>query len=481
MDSLRRVVRNSSALMASNVLGKGISFLYVLLAARYLGTIGYGLLAFSLSLGYLFRLLVDLGFTPLIVKDVARDNTRAVFYIRKIMQIKAYLFVISLVLLLLTMKSLGYSGGDALVVYMVFIFVVLQSFADTGYAVLRALEEIHYVAYGEVLMSATILIGFAGIAYGGYGVSAFSAIYVVSGCIIVMYSFFMVKRILVEKSLWDISRAEGLSGFALMKESLPFALMAAFNLILLYLDSVMLGIFRTQSEVGIYGVAYRSAIALSFIPLAVHISMVPVISRLFGEGSDSVERNVGRLFRYNLILSVPLGVGGTLFSWKIIPIVFGSQYSEASLIFAVLIWSLVLSFMRFPFNTLFEATDRQFTLSRLFAYAAALNIILNAALIPPYGMVGAAIATVCTDLLLVLAVIYLGVKAGVCNPVNDLLIFVFKVVLSATVMGFACLLSSSNGTVFSIITGIVIYSVLIWATRSLDEDDKVLLRKAAGL
>ena len=481
MSSFSRVVRNSSALMASNVLGKGLSFLSVLIAARYLGVKGYGLLVFALSFCSIFKVVIDLGFSPLIVKDVARDRTITTTYVRKILYIKIFLVVVASVLLSISMRFLGYSGNESVVIWMLFVFVVLQSFANVGYCVLRAFEEIHLVAIGEVIMSISILAGFAISAYAGVDVATFSMSYAVTGCIILVYSIVVVRGMLKTMKAALPPSTASFSSLMLIKSSLPFVLMAAFNMLLLYLDSVMLGIFRTQGEVGIYGVAYRSALVLLFIPLAVHGSLVPVISRLYGEGSDDLTDNVRRSFRYNLIVGVPLGVGGTLLAWRLIPPVFGPEYREASLIFAILIWSLVFSFVRFPYLTMFEATDRQALVARTFAYAVGLNIFLNLVLIPRYGMVGAAAATVITDMLIMVQMLWLGIKAGVCRLDSYFWACIWKVILSASVMGGACLLALNFGVIISVATGFVVYLSIIWMVGALDMEDKAFIRNALGI
>lgn len=478
MGSLQRVVRNSSALMASNVLGKGIAFFSVLLAARYLGVEMFGLLAFALSFNGLFNVIMDLGFSPLIVKDIARDHYMARTYIRKILFIKVFLVFFTFALVLITTKILAYSGYQAAVIYLIFVFFVLFSFANVGYGVLRAFEAIHYVAAGEIIMSTSILAGFGLAVYAGAGVAAFSMAYVVAGLLALIYSSAVVRQVLAQSDTESHPETRVITAFTLLKSSLPFALMAAFTMILLYLDSVMLGILRTQREVGIYGVAYRSALVFGFIPLAIHSSLVPLISKRFGDGSGAVTSIIDRQFGYSLIAGVPLGVGGSLLAWSLVPAVFGPEYKEASMIFAILIWSLVFLFLRFPFVTMFEATDRQSIIARIFALATVLNVFLNALLIPFWGMMGAAIATVVTDLVIFILIMRLGIRSGACRLERGLLVRIFKVSLAAAVMGLTCMHALRFGLIFSVVTGVVVYVVMILTLKTFDDEDMDLLKKA---
>ncbi|MFC1549259.1 flippase [Nitrospirota bacterium] len=475
MLSLRRVVRNTTALMASSVLGKGVAFLSVLLAARYLGAKGYGLLAFALSFNHIFKVIVGLGFTPLIVKDVARDHSLAVPYLRKVLWIKMFLVIIAFGIISFCINVLGYNGDESTVIYMLFIFIVFHSLADIGFGVLRAFEQIHLVALGEFILVLSVFAGYSLAVYSGADVVAFSLMNAIAGGFCMMYSAAMVRRALRGSDMKITSMVSGFTSARIIRDSLPFALIAAFNLLLLYLDTVMLGILRTQSEVGVYSVAYRMALFLMIVPLAVHFSLVPAFSKLYSIGSDAVAVNVMRAFRYNLIAGVPIGVGGALLAWRVIPPIFGADYYGAALIFAILVWSIVFSFIRYPFVTMFEATDRQSILARILAIAVVLNIVVNLALIPSYGMIGAAIATVVTDMVVMLLLTWQGSVLGVCRLDRDLWARILKVILSAFVMGCVCVLLLDVSLALSIAAAIITYSAMIWLVRALEEEDKILL------
>jgi O-antigen/teichoic acid export membrane protein len=475
MGSLRRVVRNTTALLASNILGKGISFLSILIAARYLGAKGYGLIVFALSFNNLFKGIIDLGFTPLIVKDVARDHSLALPYVRKIVSIKMYLLILSFLLISIGIKALGYSGNESIVIYMFFVFSVLYSFADVGFGVLKAFEETHYFALGKFIFLCFVFLGYSLSAYAGGGVVSFSIVYAITGMIALLYSVGMVRWLMGGMKMDMHAFPSGLTSLGLIRDSLPFALIAAFNLILLFLDSVMLGILRTQSEVGMYGVAYRTSLLFVYIPLSLHASLVPALSQLYARGSDAVALNVMRSFRYNLIAGVPIGVGCTLLAWRIIPLVFGSEYYDSSMIFAILIWSIVFTFVRYPFVTLFEATDKQSSLARTLAIAVIINIIINLLLIPPYGMIGAAIATVASETVAMLLMIWQGTVIGVCKLDRDFWLQVLKLILSGIVMGFVCYMTLDSGLVLSVISSVTVYSFMIWIMGVLKEEDKAMI------
>jgi len=481
MSSLRRVVKNTSALLVSSLLGKGASFLSVLLAARYLGADGYGLLAFAISFNYLFDVIVSFGFGPLIVKDLARNRALAILYVKRILIIKGVLVVLAFTIIALTIRLLGFTGYKSIVFYMLFAFIVFQSFANVGFSVLKAFELMQYVAFGEFATSFLVLTGFSLAIIAGADIIAFSLAYALAGGCMMFYSIIILTRILRREPIGYILERPDISTFSLIRESLPFAITSGLNLILLYMDSVMLGVLRTQSEVGIYGAAYRSALVLLFISMAMSISLVPMISKLHGIGSEKVAGTIRKYFHFSFVFGIPLGVGGSIIASSFIPALFGTQYSEASLIFAILIWSIVFAFLRTPFITMFEATDRQAVISRIFAFAVAINVGLNLAFIPRFGMTGAAVSTVVTDAFILVIMLRLASKLDACRFDREQLVRFIKVFISSVCMGAACIFALRFGLFYSVAVGVIVYVSFLFVWNVFSEDEVALLRRAIKL
>jgi O-antigen/teichoic acid export membrane protein len=92
-----------------------------------------------------------------------------------------------------------------------------------------------------------------------------------------------------------------------------------------------------------------------------------------------------------------LGIIGTAFASPLIGLVYGSQYDGAAGIFRVLIWLIPLALVSGHYRYALIAADKQRLEFLTAACGAALNILLNLALIPSYGASGAAWALLISE------------------------------------------------------------------------------------
>ncbi|NIS38808.1 oligosaccharide flippase family protein, partial [Candidatus Saccharibacteria bacterium] len=72
-----RIVKNSAVLTASHVLSKLINLALVLILTRLLGSDGFGIYSFSLAFVMLFMVFTHLGINTLLIREIARDKSRA--------------------------------------------------------------------------------------------------------------------------------------------------------------------------------------------------------------------------------------------------------------------------------------------------------------------------------------------------------------------------------------------------------------------
>ena len=74
MSTIRRVAKNITVLLTSNVLAYVFTFITTVYSARYLGVEGWGILSIGLSVVGIFGVLTDLGLSSLTVREVAETN-----------------------------------------------------------------------------------------------------------------------------------------------------------------------------------------------------------------------------------------------------------------------------------------------------------------------------------------------------------------------------------------------------------------------
>lgn len=184
---------------------------------------------------------------------------------------------------------------------------------------------------------------------------------------------------------------------AWVASTLPLALIAGMSLINTNIDLVMLGLFVTPSEVGVYRVAAVGAALVSLGLTAIGMVTMPHFAHLHAKG-DIVrfQRLATASARASLLLALPVATTLLLFGSSVLRLVFGLGYDSGYLVLATLTFAQLVHAGFGTITPLLNMTGYERDATKGVAIAAVCNVILNAAMIPLLGTTGAALATAIT-------------------------------------------------------------------------------------
>jgi len=175
-------------------------------------------------------------------------------------------------------------------------------------------------------------------------------------------------------------------------------------------DIVVLGAYSTDKIVGIYSIASLIFEGLSLVPQVLRNIINPMIARAAASSDGHVFSNTIRQARWAATALSLLGavVIGLLFG-PFVHVAFGDpSFLEAFPALIILMLGLVLTAPWAPLDMLFSQANRPLKQSLFKGGIFATNLVLNIALVPYFGMIGAAVATACAQ---VAGVILLKVMA----------------------------------------------------------------------
>ena len=163
--------------------------------------------------------------------------------------------------------------------------------------------------------------------------------------------------------------------------------------IYLRIDVAMLGLLSTPTETAVYSVAARISELWLIIPTVMVAALAPKIFTVMPLG-EQLNRNMQATFDALSALSISIAVTTLLTGGWVIEALFGREYSAAQTILSVHIWSILFLFGRALYSRYLLSADliKESLIST--ASGAAINLILNLMLIPRFGALGAAVATV---------------------------------------------------------------------------------------
>jgi O-antigen/teichoic acid export membrane protein len=197
------------------------------------------------------------------------------------------------------------------------------------------------------------------------------------------------------------------------------AVIAGLQLLLTKTDILLLGALRGTTEAGIYNVGQRFAELMGLALFAVNAVYSPLIAQHHTRGDrDGLQRLVTAAMQLIAWSSLPLAFILTAFGYWLVVGLFGTDYAGAYPVLVILVVGQLANAMAGSVGFLMTMTGHHRQAAVLIGSAAVVNVGLNLGLIPPYGMLGAAVATAATKalwngLLIVAVVRYLGVDPTV--------------------------------------------------------------------
>ena len=233
-----------------------------------------------------------------------------------------------------------------------------------------------------------------------------------------------------------------------------------------YADTVMIGYYLTNIDVGVYRVVFQFTTVSLIVTTAIRATLWPKVSR-WGKISEVglIEESLSRAISYSLILPVPVFIGGTLLGDKLLYFFYGAEFTRGYLTLVTLLFvQIVTVFQIFIFMNL-SALDHQKESFKVTAVGAIANIVLNLLLIPLVGIIGAAIATLVT--MASTAVLGRIVLSRIINIrveyVSILNILKASAVMALLVGGYRLFIPLSNLwlTITPIAIGGIVYGVLL--------------------
>jgi len=165
-------------------------------------------------------------------------------------------------------------------------------------------------------------------------------------------------------------------------------------------DTIMIGYFMNNADVGIYRVALQFTMVATFTTYALRGTLFPKVSHWGKSGEVGlVEESLSRAISYSLILAVPVFMGGMLLGDRLLYFFYGEDFASGYLALVALLAVQVVNVFQYFFTMYLDALDHPKESFKVTAVGVVSNIVLNIVLIPVMGIDGAAIATLATMIL----------------------------------------------------------------------------------
>jgi len=390
------IVKNVFWLSFGNIMSRVIRAGVIIYAARVLGAADYGVFSYALSLAAFFTVFGDIGLNAVLTREVAQHPEERLTYFATSFWMKLVLLAGIALVIIFVAPALSNIDAVRPLIPLIALLTFFDSFREFGNSFLRARERMEREAFVNITTNIVITGVGIGTLLFAVGVEPITIAYVVSTGVGALIGGFVLRDEL--RAIFTHVKV------ALMKPlimaSIPMALIGLLGAFMLNTDMVMLAWWRPAAELGFYAAAQKIILVLYILPGIVGAAVFPAVSRLVS--SDADRAKAGRLAERAMatlyFLAVPLAAGGIVLAEPIISFVFGAEYLPAAGAFRILCATLLIVFPGTLLGNLVLAYNRQKEVVWFVAAGGIGNILFNALLIPPFGIVGCSIATIIAQL-----------------------------------------------------------------------------------
>jgi len=416
-DDLKYLLSKGGVSFLFRIIGMILSFFNIWLVSNFFSTEAYGVFSLIQTVILILSVIFTLGAQNVLIIEINNQFNDGVNHSRSLLlKISKLILLVSILPMLMlyfgkeTLSDLF--NNKNLTNHFEFIaisipFLLLHEIILYYYIALKKFVRFGFFMFflPNILFTASILIFKSFITDSFYITVLFCLSYAVT--------FFIEFALAFKNFKFNTSNEKLLSYKKIILNGLPMLFNGIMILLLNWTDVLMLGIMKSEKEVGIYNAAFKIGFMVLIIISTINIIIVPKISELFQEGKlIELKKLLNRSTQLITILTTPIVLFLIIFGKDILA-QFGSDFIEGYIVLVIITLSSYFSSICGNVDQILNFTNNQSALLKINIFSLALNLLLNFFLIGDYGILGAAIASLISTIFLnTFCVFYIKRKLG---------------------------------------------------------------------
>ncbi len=389
------VARNSIFATLSQLALKVITFTFSVYVVRRLGGENFGQYSAVMAFVGIFAIFSELGIVQYAIREIVRDRSKATYFLWNHIFLRI-LLSIGVILGITALAALvGYSPFMVLAIFIASCGLLLQSVAGTLDVILWGTERVDLSSMLAVVNQlAFVILGTIALVTG-HGVIALILASFGGAFTSTVVSFWLIRKHKLCPFAFQLAPRDW---WKLIRTGIPFGIITFTSLLSFKVDTVFLSLWKGNEVTGWYNVAYNLIFSFSALAAGFQGALTPSMAKEYVNSPDRVSRWYKASMRFVYMFFVPITVGVTLLSDQIIRFLYTASYAPAGPALRVLIWVLPMMMVTDLSGGIATVVMKERAGARVRAVNAGFNILLNLFAIPRYGLMGAAVVTVLTEI-----------------------------------------------------------------------------------
>jgi O-antigen/teichoic acid export membrane protein len=375
----------------------GLTFVFYILLARILGPEQYGIFASATALGAILALFIQFGLPTLINREVAANPLEGSRVTLQYLLLEVLSTLPVLLLLLPLALLLNFEGQGLIICYLTIASELCRAMKMTLRGVLKGHGWFRAESIAVALERASVVF------------IASTVLFVSQQLIPVVITVVIVRGLDIAGLLYYLNRKFSLvapmsvpSFIKLYQQAYPFAVSGVLWILYYQVDVIMLKAMATDVDAGFYNAAYRILEMFLALPRVVFQVLFTRFAKYYATEPKRLPDQIYKGTRLLVTAVLPAVIIAICLKSIIITKLYGTEYTASISALAILLPSVSISMFGNLSHRFLQATGQEKSLPKLLMLTALVNVGINFLLIPEFGIVGAAIATLISELVLCL-------------------------------------------------------------------------------
>ena len=358
--------------------------------ARYLGPEQFGVYSYAAAFVALFGAIARLGLDGIVVRELVKHPDKRDIYLGTAFWLKLIGALLTLITLAIAVQFISNDSTTNLYIFIIASGLIFQSFEVVdSYFQSKVLSK--YISIAKLIqlaLSSVLKLYFIFIQADLFWFVLVSLIDQISLAFSLAVAYWR-QKIGSFFGSFSVGTAK-----EMLSNSWPLVLSGIAVMLYMRIDQVMIKEMLGEREVGLYSAAVRLSETWYFVPAIITTSLFPAIVNARKTSEKLYHARLQRLYTTLVWMAIAVAVPMTFLSDWLITLLYGEAYKDAGQVLMIHIWAGVFVSIGVASGSWFITENLQhYTLYRT-SLGAIINVILNLILIPIFGLIGAAIATV---------------------------------------------------------------------------------------
>ncbi|MFA5155592.1 MAG: flippase [Patescibacteria group bacterium] len=428
MSLTKKVAHNTLIQIASKLVSTALGLLAAALITRYLGPAGFGEYTTVITFLTFFAVAADFGLTLVTVQMISGHPTDENRILNNLFSLRLVSSLALLILAPLIIWFFPYSPAVKLGVIISFVSFLFPALNQIFVGLFQRKLSMSRDAVAEMLSRIILIGGVILTRQLDGGLNGILLATVASAFTSFAGHYFLARKFVVIRWAFD-----PLIWRQIFDKAWPLAITIVLNLIYLRADTLLLSLFKSTDEVGLYGATYRVIDVLTTIPFMFAGLILPIMTTAWLDRNPEYFKKVlQKSFDFMAMLAIPLVIGTQFLGRPIMIFAAGDDFAPAGRILQILIYAVAAIFLGTIFSHAVIALEKQRTMILFYAIASFSALLAYLLLIPIFSYFGAAAVTIYSETIIAIFSGYCVYKYSGFRPNFRITL---KSTFSAAVMG----------------------------------------------